>query len=422
MTDPETISIQIRSDEVFSDGSPFNAAAVKAGLQRNMATTNKGAFDPTLFDISAIEVTGPDSLVLHFSQPVAATFYPLLASEESFIVSPTQAESSISSAPVTAGPFKFESWVPGEKLVLVKNPKYWEAKSIKLSGITFVNVSPGPQQVSSLESGLVQAEVSIPPSDVSTLAGNSSFRVTSAPQDAQYLWMPMCKSTGPLASLKVRQALSYAINRVQIDTALLSGQGEPAWTLYPSTSALYDKSLTNDYAYNPSKAKKLLAQAGYPHGFSTTIVPVPVTIALQAVQVIQSEWKAIGVNLQIIQSSNFVNDFYLRHIGSIALLQAGSPGLKKISGPYGPGSIGNVCGYSNASLNALVTQASSLPPGSPQLKTVWNEMQQIVLGNALSIYVNYLPVVTAATRAVQNVQVVPYVEPTLNYWGISVRS
>ena len=116
-----------------------------------------------------------------------------------------------------------------------------------------------------------------------------------------------------------------------------------------------------------------------------------------------------------------MNDFYIRHIGSIALLQAGSPGLKKVSGPYGPGSIGNVCGYSNASLNALVTQASTLAPNSPQLKTVWDKMQQFVLSNALSIYVDYLPVVTAATKAVQNVHVIPYVEPTLNYWGIAVQ-
>jgi ABC-type transport system substrate-binding protein len=422
VTDPETIAIQIRSGEVFSDGTPFNATAVKAGLQRNMATTNKGAFDPSLFDISAIDITGPESLVLHFSQPVASTFYPLLASEESFIVSPTQALGSIATAPVTAGPFEFKSWAPGEKLVLVKNPKYWDAKSIKLTGITFVNVAPGPQQVNSLESGLVQAEVSLPPSDISTLVGNGSLRVTSAPQDAQYLWMPICKSSGPLENVKVRQALSYAINRVQINTALLSGKGEPAWTLYPSNSALYDKSLTNDYAYNPKKAEKLLAAAGYPHGFSTTVVPVPVSVAEQAIQVIQEEWKKIGVNVQIVQSSDFVNDFYIRHIGSIALLQAGTPGLKKVSGPYGPGSIGNVCGYSNASLNALVTEASALAPDSPQLTTVWDKMQQFVLSNALSIYVDYLPVVTAATKAVENVQVIPYVEPTLNYWGIAVHS
>jgi peptide/nickel transport system substrate-binding protein len=422
VADPETIAIQIRSGEVFSDGTAFNAAAVKAGLQRNMATTNKGAFDPSLFDISSIDATGPDSLVLHFSQPVASTFYPLLASEESFIVSPSQAPGSIATVPVTAGPFEFKSWAPGEKLVLVKNPKYWDAKSIKLAGVTFVDVAPGPQQVNSLESGLVQAEVSLPPSDLSTLVGDSSLRVTSAPQDAQYLWMPICKSSGPLANVKVRQALSYAINRVQINTALLSDKGEPAWTLYPSGNTLYDKSLTNDYAYNPTKAKKLLAGAGYPHGFSTTVVPVPVSIAEQAIQVIQGEWKKIGVNVQIVQSSDFVNDFYIRHIGSIALLQAGSPGLKKVSGPYGAGNIGNVCGYSNASLTALVTQASALAPNSPQLKSVWDKMQQLILGNALSIYVDYLPVVTAATKAVQNVQVIPYVQPTLNYWGIAVHS
>src|SRR6185437_3409640 len=81
---PSTIDVQVRPGAVFSDGTALDAAAVKGGLERNLATANKGAFNITFFDISSIDVTGTDALVINFSQPVANLFYPHLADEESF--------------------------------------------------------------------------------------------------------------------------------------------------------------------------------------------------------------------------------------------------------------------------------------------------------------------------------------------------
>ena len=175
VVNPSTINVTVRPGEVFSDGTPFTAAAVKAGLERNITTTNKSGFNTSLYDISSIDVTGTDSLVLNFSQPVANTFYPLLANQEAFIVSPTAAAAgTLGTDPVGAGPFMFKSYTTAEKLVLVKNPKYWDAKNIHLSGITFVSVPAGPQQVSALESGEVNALDSLPPSDIPVLKDQSS--------------------------------------------------------------------------------------------------------------------------------------------------------------------------------------------------------------------------------------------------------
>ena len=156
VANPSTLDITIRPGLVYSNGTPLNAAAVKAGFERNLTNPHSGVWDQSMSDISSIDVTGTDSLVMDFSQPVASTFYPLLADQESFMALPTGPSSANPNENVVgAGPFILKSYVEGEKIVLVKNPRYWDAKAIDLSGITFVNVPTGPQQLTSLESGLV---------------------------------------------------------------------------------------------------------------------------------------------------------------------------------------------------------------------------------------------------------------------------
>lgn len=419
---PSTIDLVIRSGVVFSDGTPFTAAAVKAGLERNMASIHQGAFSPYLFDISSIEQTGPNALTLNFSQPVANLFYPYLADQDGFIVSPKAAASGLlSTHPVGAGPFMFKSYTPGQRLVLVKNPRYWDAKTIGLSGITFVEVPSGPQQVNALETGLVNIASVLPANDVPALRALGSVRVSSSFVDGGYYFVPICKASGPLASAQVRQALSYAVDRPAINKAVLYGAGQPAWSLFPSSDSLYDKSLTNYYAYNPAKAKKLLAQAGYSHGFSTSIMPLPMPINTQIATILQADWKAIGVTVQIVQTSDYVNDLYVRHGAQLGLNPSGTGGLGKVTGPYVPGSIGDFCNYSNPTLTKLADQAADLAPNSPQLKSSWDQMQQFVITNALSVYIDFSPTITAAGQKVHNVGVLPgYIDGVLNYWGISV--
>jgi ABC-type transport system substrate-binding protein len=420
--DPQTIEITLRPKLVFSDGTTLDADAVKAGIERNLGTANKGAFNASLFAISSIDVNSPQSLTLHFSSPAASTFYPQLADQDTFIVSPAAAAAGdVESNPVGAGPFALKKFAAGDQIVLTKNPRYWNAKAIKLDGITFVNVTAGPQQINALKSNLVDAITGLAPSTVPALKGSGSLQVKSSFQDGQFLWMPMCKADGPLADEKVRQALSYAVDREAINKALLYGEGEPAWSLFPSDNALYDKGLTDVYPYNTKKAAKLLQQAGYGDGFSTSVVALPSPITNQVAQVVQEQWKKIGVDVEIVPTTDYVNDFYVRHVADIGIVPSTRTGLNKVTGPYEPGSIGNACGYSNPTLHELVAKAQSLPPDSPELKQVWDDMQQFVIGNALSVYLDFTPVVAAASTNVQHLATIPYIGSVLDYWSISAK-
>lgn len=415
-----TIDVKMRSGLVYSNGTPLNAASVKAGFQRNQSNPNPGAGNSAFQALSSVDVTGPESLVLHFSSAVASSFYPLLADQESFMAITTGPSNGPPNTNVIgAGPFVLKSYVPGEKIELVKNPKYWDAKAIDLSGVTFINVPTGPQQLNSLESGLVDIE-GIPNADLGSLSRLSSLQTNSTYPDANYAFVPICKSSGPLASLKVREALSYAVNRVSINNALYFGKGEPAWSLFPTGSNFYDKSLTNFYAYNPKKAKRLLTQAGYPHGFATTLMALPEAGNDQLATVLQAQWKQIGVSVQIVPTSNYVTDLYQDHKAAMGLNPSGLPGIEKLTTQFLPGSIGDICNYSNPTLNSITNEIQALPPTSPKLKSEWIAAQDFVIKNALGIYVDYSPNVTGASKSVKHLQVIPYVGGPINFWEVSV--
>ena len=102
----ETIDVTLRPGLVYSNGTPLDAAAVKAGYERNLANPHTGAWDAAMYDLSSIDVTGTDTLVLHFSQAVASSFYPLLADQESFMAISTGPSTGIPNTNVVgAGPF-----------------------------------------------------------------------------------------------------------------------------------------------------------------------------------------------------------------------------------------------------------------------------------------------------------------------------
>jgi ABC-type transport system substrate-binding protein len=214
--------------------------------------------------------------------------------------------------------------------------------------------------------------------------------------------------------------LYYATNRSAINAAILQGKGEVVHGLWPSNHALYDPSLASTYPYDPAKAKQLLAQAGYPNGFTTSVMPLPIPLNEQATQIVQSEWKQVGVNVSIVGTTNYVNDFYIRHLAPMALLNSTRPGVNKVAGPYLPGSIGNACMYSNPTLTALVALLQAIPPSSPQSASIWQQIQQFVSDNALSIYLDWTPIVNVSKKPVERMPTIGYLGPVIDYWDTSV--
>jgi ABC-type transport system substrate-binding protein len=206
---------------------------------------------------------------------------------------------NVSRHPLGSGPFMFESWTPGQEIVLKKNPNFWNADKVHLDGIDFeYGISPSVALLQ-LERGQVDIlGDGVAPSDVNRMMTDPQWKsyVFSQPLVATYyLFMNMTKK--PFNNIKVRQALEWAIDRDKL-VKLLGGQGVALWQLYPQNLPGSEPGKVY-YGYDPAKAKALLAQAGYPNGFNTVLMSSNVDPMPKLMQSIQADLQAVGVNASI---------------------------------------------------------------------------------------------------------------------------
>jgi peptide/nickel transport system substrate-binding protein len=417
IVDPQTIDVELRPGVTFSDGTPFNAQAVKLGVERNKA--NAGAqFRAEFQNLARIDTTGDLSLRLTLDQPVAGAFYELLGGQEFFIVSPTAVANGVDldKSPVGAGPFTLTQYVTDQKMTFAKNRKYWDAAHIKLAGIEFINSDPGAPTVTLLKSGGADyAQLSV--SDAASFRG-SDFKIRTAGNPDAMFWFPTCKTIKPLDDVRVRKALNFAIDRDSLNKALFDGTGQPQWALWPKENQLFPTDLDHYFAYNPRKAKALLKAAGLSSGFDVSVVVPNASPQLQLMaQVVQAQWAKVGARLKIVTTANYVQDLYLDHRGALGLNPTIRSGLVHLTGPFVPGSIGNLCGYSNQELNAIADQLKALAPGAPEAVALWKKAQDFVVKDqALAIFGVFGPVVTASVPRLGGVEVVTGAVTNLDYW------
>jgi peptide/nickel transport system substrate-binding protein len=187
-------------------------------------------------------------------------------------------------ATVGTGPYKFVRWAKGDRIELARNDAYWGGKPA-WDKVTLRVIPNDPARVAALLSGDVQAIENVPTADQAKLRGNANLamhRVVSnrliylhidsnrdkSPFVTDKAGKPLEKN--PLKDLRVRRAISKAINRPVIAERLMEGLAVPTGQLMPEGFFGYNPALKAE-AYDPDGAKKLLAEAGYPEGFGLTV-------------------------------------------------------------------------------------------------------------------------------------------------------
>jgi len=193
--------------------------------------------------------------------------------------------------------------------------------------------------------------------------------------------------------------------------------------MWPKSSIYFPESLNNYYAFNLRKARRLLITAGYRSGFHVGLIigPGDPTVEKTA-EIIQAEWRQIGVEANIISDQNATTDAYIRHTAPLYLISSSRGGLASINGPYRPGDIGDMCNYDSPHLDAMLNQLDMLTPGTPKDVSIWKAAQEFVTKNALAIQVDFVPVVFASTKNVRGLSFVLNPAAVPYYWGLSASS
>jgi peptide/nickel transport system substrate-binding protein len=312
-TNPTTLVLTLRQGVTFSDGTPFNAAAVQFNLMR-AATLQTSVEAADLASLSSVQVTGQYQATLHLKQPDAAMVLTL-ADRAGMMASPTAVKewgANYGSHPVGTGPYVFSQYVPNVKLVVTKNPHYWQAGKPYLNGITFDFFTDQQTANNAVEDHQAQVELNVALSDVSTLKAVPGLNVVSAPS----LYIDGCyinTSLPPLNNILVRQAIAVALNRAALNQVFAFGQATPASQFYPSGYWAFDPAAANAFAYNPTQAHNLLKQAGYPNGVTIKGLGYQTSAEARLLQVIQQQLKSSGINMtfSLPQVATAAEDFFV---------------------------------------------------------------------------------------------------------------
>jgi peptide/nickel transport system substrate-binding protein len=286
--DPTTWEFRLRRGVKFHDGSDFTAEDVAFSIDRVAKIPNSpGPF--TVYTKSIREVQIVDPHTIRFK---TATVYPILPNDLStiYILSKKAAtgagteDFNAGKVNVGTGPLRFVSFKRGDRVELARNDTYWGPKAA-WSRVTFRILPSDPTRVAALLSGDVDAIENIPTADFTRLKANPNFATSTktshriifyhldqfrenSPYVTDKAGKPLAKN--PLMDLRVRQAISRAIDREAIRTRVMEGLALPTANLVPPPMFGSVPALQPD-KYDPEGARKLLAAAGYPNGFAMTV-------------------------------------------------------------------------------------------------------------------------------------------------------
>src|SRR5580692_7416154 len=293
----KSVTFTLRPGLKFTDGTPLNAQAVKENIQRGQTQQNS-TIASELSVISKVVVNSPTSFTFDLSQVDYQLPY-LLAGKDGMMVSPKAfaakaGVNSLPTQPVGAGPFRLTSYVPDSHANLVRNPGYWDASQIHIANFTVQDITQPEQILAALESGQV---------NVAYIAGNqvaaakaAGFKIAVIPSEVVNE-LDIQTTTAPFNNPNVVKALNYAIDRQAILQVQASGYGSVAYQPFPAGFVGYSAKLANEYPYNPTLAKQLLAQAGYAKGLKITLTAPSVDDSVA--EQIQGQLAQIGITATI---------------------------------------------------------------------------------------------------------------------------
>jgi len=293
----KTITLTLRKDVKFHDGTDFNAEAVKWNLAQTMSVKSPGT--EKLMSLDVIDDYTVRINLTEWDNTVTSN----LAQALGMMISPTaykkNGEEWCAKNPVGTGPFQFVSWEKDVRTVYKKFDGYWQKGKPYLDRIEYIPIGEVLTRQFSFVRGELDLVLSVANKDVAGFEKDgyvvSRSRIGSG---ATAIIPDSANPSSPFANLKVRQAVQYAIDAETIAKTIYFGEVEPAnqwiykghWGFNPSVAG---------YPYNPAKAKQLLAEAGYPNGFKTKLLYRTTPEWDKTFIAVQGYLKAVGIDAEL---------------------------------------------------------------------------------------------------------------------------
>ena len=266
--DGRDYTFKLRTGVTFSDGTPFDAAAVKANVDQLRAPGYAPAVAAVqLRNLRDVEVKDPATVVFHLTRP-DVLLLDFIASPQGAQISPASLKSAKdlkAGGPELAGtgPFILDRYTAGQEVHYKRNPAYKGAKPAYLDEITYRFLKESSVRVGALTSGQVQVIEGVPATDQALITGDPRLTLSRGLNSGSAYSYYLNVSHAPFDDLKVRQAFRDALDVDTVLNAVYRGTSTRAWSVISPTSPLYDKSLEGSYGNNAARANQLLDEAGW---------------------------------------------------------------------------------------------------------------------------------------------------------------
>ncbi|MEH7010443.1 ABC transporter substrate-binding protein [Neobacillus niacini] len=301
-----TTVFHLRKGVKFHNGEEMKAEDVKFSLERTIASPG---VNYNYLIIKDIIIVDDYTIKLVTKQPFNALLYRLTL-DAAAIVSKKAATSDkdFNKHPVGAGPYKFVSWDLGGDVVLEAFPDYYKGEP-KIKKLIFKHIPEAINRSIGLETGEIDLAYDLAITDLDKVKNHKNLKVEEVTSTTvNYLGFNTKKPI--LDDVRVRKAIAYALNTKDIIDIVFNGTATPAHNtmLPPTLSGSAPDTVT--YDYNLDKAKSLLAEAGHPNGFKTTLWIPDTQVLKSAAEVVQGQLSKIGINVEIkmMQSGTFYSD------------------------------------------------------------------------------------------------------------------
>lgn len=299
--DELTWEFKLREGVQFTNGEEFNADAVKYSLDRVLNPDNQAPTASYVSTISEVKVIdtytvhvitkNPDPLI-----PIRFNRYPTEVVPPKYVEEVGQEQ--FSQNPIGTGPYKFVEWNRGSSVVLEANEDYWNG-SPSVKKVSFRSIPEASTRVAALLNGEVDIITAVSPEDRARIDDSDRARLSEVVRAGNTVYVGLRTDQEPFNNKLVRQAMNHAIDVKVIVEQVLQGAAVETDSLIGPKDFGYAGEY-DQYEYNPEKAKELLAEAGYPNGFSATFDTVNWYIKnVDVAQVIAQQLQAVGIDVEV---------------------------------------------------------------------------------------------------------------------------
>lgn len=396
----DEFTFTLRDGVKFHNGAAVTVNDVLYSINR---AAGDGSGEPLIsgFNIESVTATDDKTVVVKIPEPTIE-----------FLALMTAAIIPEGSDPTTevvgTGPFKFVSRSPQENIIIEKNEEYWGTPA-NVDKVTFKIIDNAETLVMSLMSGAVDMANHL--TSAQSMEVGTDFSVVEGEMNlVQAVYLN--NAVEPFNNEKVRQALSYALDKQKIIEMTNDSEGFPLGSsMYPSFKKYFVDELTNYYTCDTEKAKSLLAEAGYPNGFDMEItVPSNYQPHIDTATVVAEQLKAVGVNVNVklVDWNTWLSDVYQarKFQSTICGVDAANLSARAMLERFTSDYAKNFVNYNNADYDAVMAEAMSCSDDAKQVE-LYKKAQTILTETAANLYIQDLSDLVVMRKGITGYQIYP---------------